>query len=94
MIDTGTDPAAGQPDETAYPTFMVSGNNPMIHSIPDKGKMMIRHQVLSRTKGIRNGKPHHSIHIQVKGVEPMVNHKKNGGGDDDEAAMGAMMMNG
>ena len=78
------------PPEPQYPEVSIS--NPDLVNLPNIGKSVISHEVVSRTheKG-HKGKPIHRIRLRIKNIRPMGRHKSSGSKLAAENAMRGMM---
>lgn len=107
-IDLGQPPPGGgglgqeaepsAPQTPDYPSVMLSGG-PELGKIPDSGKSLFHHKVISRrvhtpTHGPHKGKKRHEVEMQLQKVKPMRGYKKapsKSAKSDDQEAMEKLM---
>jgi hypothetical protein len=81
-----------------YPSVMLSGDQGL-SKIPDSGRAMINHSVISRRvhtpqHGPHKGKQRHEVEIHIKSIRPIRGYKKapsKSKRSDDEKAMAKLM---
>lgn len=80
MADMPTPAVGGPSSGPQYPSVMLTGDQ-SLSKIPDEGRMMIHHSVISRRQhtpqhGPHKGKMRHEVEIHIKKGRPMRSYKK------------------
>lgn len=92
-------PSGAQPPQAPiYPSVMLSGDQ-SLSKIPDKGRSIINHSVISRRThipqhGKHKGKTRHEVEIHLHSIKPIRGYKKapsKSKRSDDETAMRKLM---
>lgn len=87
-VQPDTLPTPAAPAEPNYPTLHLDGG-PELHKIPDKGKSIIHHEVISKSFNQKGKKRTHSISMKIKKIQPMM--PKSNPSAGDESAMSGLM---
>ena len=98
MAEAPPVPGAGPPAGPIYPSVMLTGDAGLSR-IPDKGRALIKHSVISRRThipqhGPHKGKTRHEVEIHLHSIRPIRGYKKAEAKNkvsDDERAMRKMM---
>jgi len=98
MADMPTSGAPAAPSGPIYPSVMLSGDD-SLSKIPDSGRAMISHRVVSRRihtpeHGPHKGKTRHEVELHLKSIRPIRGYKKapsKSKVSDDEKAMKKLM---
>jgi hypothetical protein len=98
MADMPSGGGAAPPSGPIYPSVMLSGDQGL-SKIPDSGRSMITHSVISRRQhipqhGPHKGKTRHEVEIHLKSIRPIRGYKKapsKSKRSDDENAMRKLM---
>lgn len=96
--DYGMEPSAQPPSQPTYPSVMLSGDD-ALSKIPDKGRSIINHSVISRRThipqhGKHKGKTRHEVELHLHSIRPIRGYKKapsKSKVSDDETAMKKLM---
>lgn len=98
MADMPTGGGAAPPAGPIYPSISLSGG-PELSKIPDSGRALINHSVISRRvhtpqHGRHKGKERHEVEMHLKSIRPIRGYKKapsKSKRSDDERAMKKLM---